>query len=82
MDIKFLMSANRLKLNTGKTKIIVIAKKSVHKKFHLDSFNVAGVTGYIAGEPIGNLGSVFDKHLTMEAHQDCLLSSQTYWTVS
>ncbi|MCK5882742.1 MAG: hypothetical protein KAG61_03570, partial [Bacteriovoracaceae bacterium] len=72
-DIRAWMHGNMLKLNDGKTELIVFNTK---RKNVIDKISVQiGDHTIIPSKQVRNLGVIFDNHITMEAHVNNILRS-------
>ena len=74
------MSSNFLKLNSGKTEVLVMGTWQQLKKLNITSLNVAGVQVTLQQKPVRNLGVMFDKNMTMSSHVMSLVKSVSYHT--
>ena len=59
------MSANKLKLNTDKTKVLVVGTVCKLSSFNLTAISMAGGRVLVLDKPISNLGVSFDQNLSM-----------------
>ena len=64
-DIHLWMSANKLKLNSDKTEVLVVGTECKPSSFNLTAISVAGCRVLVSGKPISNLGVSFDRNLSM-----------------
>ena len=64
-DIHLWMSANKLKLNTDKTEVLVVGTERKLSSFNLTAISVAGCRVLVSDKPISNLGVSFDRNLSM-----------------
>ena len=64
-DIHMWMSANKLKLNTDKTEVLVVGTECKLSSFNLTAISVAGCHVLVLDKPISNLGVSFDRNLSM-----------------
>ena len=58
-DINTWMAQNMLKLNSGKTEIILFGSKKQLAEVNIQSLDVAGTRVNISEEPVRNLGAMF-----------------------
>ncbi|KAK2164699.1 hypothetical protein LSH36_60g05002 [Paralvinella palmiformis] len=66
-DIHTWMSANRLKLNTNKTEIMLFRTSQKLESVTITSLSVAGTRVHVTEGPITNFGIMFDSSLSMTA---------------
>ena len=59
------MSANKLKLNTDKTEVLVVGTERKLSSFNLTAISVAACRVLVLDKPISNLGVSFDRNLSM-----------------
>ena len=59
------MSANKLKLNTDKTEVLVVGTERKLGSFNLRAISVAGCRVLVSDKPISNLGVSFARNLSM-----------------
>ena len=64
-DIHLWMSANKLKLNTDKTEVLVVGTECKLSSFNLTAISIAGCRVFVSDKPISNLGVGFDRNLSM-----------------
>ena len=64
-DINTWMAQNMLKLNNGKTEIILFGSKKQLAEVNTQSIDVAGTRVNVSEEPVRNLGAMFDSNFTM-----------------
>ena len=64
-DIHLWMSANKLKLNTDKTEVLVVRTECKLNSFNLTAISMAGCCVLVSDKPISNLGVSFDWNLSM-----------------
>ena len=64
-DIHLWMSANKLKLNTDKTEVLVVGTEHKLSSFNLTAISMAGCRVLVSDKPISNLGISFDQNLSM-----------------
>ena len=79
-DIHQWMSSNFLKLNSGKTEVLVIGTYQQLAKLNIQSLNVAGVQVNLQQKPVRNLGVMFDRNMTMSDQVKSLVRSVSYHT--
>ena len=77
-DIFTWMSQNKLKLNAGKTEILVLGTPQQCAKINIPSININGVRVEVLNKPVGNLGAVFDANMNMSAHVSKVIKSANY----
>ena len=68
-----------LKLNSDKTEIMVMGKKSVRAKFCIPSINVAGVDVKVTDQTVSNLGVDLDPGLSLKSQINRIVSSANYY---
>ena len=59
------MSANKLKLNTDKTEVLVVGTECILSSFNLTAISMAGCRVLVSDIPISILGVSFDRNLSM-----------------
>ena len=64
-DIHQWMSSNFLKLNSGKTEVLVMGTYQQLAKLNIQSLNVAGVQVNLQQKSVRDLGVMFDRNMTM-----------------
>ena len=64
-DIHLWMSANKLKLNTDKTEVLVVGTERKLSSFNLAAISEAECHVLVSDKPISNLGVSFDRDLSM-----------------
>ena len=64
-DIHLWMSANKLKLNTDMTEVLVVGTERKLSSFNLTAISVAGCRALVLDKSISNLGVSFDRNLSM-----------------
>ena len=64
-DIHLWMSANKLKLNTDKTEVLVVGTECKLSSFNVTAISMAGCRVLVSDKPISNLGVSFDRNLSM-----------------
>ena len=64
-DIHQWMSSNFLKLNSGKTEVLVMGTYQQLAKLNIQSLNVPFVQVNLQQKPVRNLGVMFDRNMTM-----------------
>ena len=79
-DIHQWMSSNFLKLNSGKTEVLVMGTYQQLAKLNIQSLNVAGVQVNLQQKPVRNLGVMFDRNMTMSDQVKSLVRSVSYHT--
>ena len=79
-DIHQWMSSNFLKLNSGKTEVLVMGTYQQLAKLNIQSLNVAGVQVSLQQKPVHNLGVMFDRNVTMSDQVKSLVRSVSYHT--
>ena len=69
-DIHLWMSANKLKLNTDKTEVLVVGTERKLSSFNLTAISMAGCRVLVSDKPISNS---FDRNLSMcnQVHRRC-----------
>ena len=72
------MTANKLKLNTDKTEILLVGTKKNREHINLASLSVAGIQVKVAESPISNLGAVFDPTLNMVAQVNKMVKTASF----
>jgi len=72
------MSANKLKLNSGKTEIILFGTKQKLKLVDIPSLSVAGTNVIVSDKPIRNLGAMFDSSLSMAAQVNNMVKTANF----
>lgn len=65
-DVYTWMSSNKLKLNSGKTEVIVIGPDARRSKVQFPPINIAGCLVNVGCETVTNLGVVFDETLSLK----------------
>ena len=76
-EVSLWMSANRLKLNGDKTKMLVISTPQQCLKVSNITLNVAGSI-IEPSQTAKNLGVIFDKHLNLKSHVNMVCKSARY----
>ena len=76
-DINTWMAQNMLKLNNGKTEIILFGSKKQLAKVNIQSLDVAG-TRVNVSEPVRNLGAMFDSNFTMVSHVNSFVKKASF----
>ena len=79
-DIHQWMSNNFLKLNSGKTEVLVMGTYQQLAKLNIQSLNVAGVQVYLQQKPVRNLRVMCDRNMTMSDQVKSLVRSVSYHT--
>ena len=69
------MSSNFLKLNSGKTDVLVMGTYQQLAKLNIQSLNVAGVQVNLQQKPVRNLGVMFDRNIAMSDQVKSLVRS-------
>ena len=64
-DIHLWMSANKLKLNSDKTEVLVVGTERKLISLNLTAISMAGCRVLVSDKPISNLGVSFDRNLSM-----------------
>ena len=65
MNTSIKIQANKLKLNTDKTEVLVVGTERKLSSFNLTAISVAGCRVLVSDKPISNLGVSFDRNLSM-----------------
>ena len=79
-DIHQWMSSSSLKLNSGKTEVLVMGTYQQLAKLNIQSLNVAVVQVNLQQKPLHNLGVMFDRNMTMSDQVKSLVRSVSYHT--
>ena len=74
------MTSNFLKLNSGKTEVLLIGTYQQLAKYRLNSISVADIQVTLQQAPLRNLGVVFDANMSMVSHVSSVIKSVTYHT--
>ncbi len=77
-EIQSWMLTNRLKLNGGKTELLLIGTQKQCAKLSNLFINI-GISTIKPNEKARNLGVVFDANLTLKSHVNSLCSSARYY---
>ena len=77
-DINTWMAQNMLKLNNGKTEIILFGSKKQLVKVNIQSLDVAGTRVNVSEEPVRNLGAMFDSNFTMVSHVNSFVKKASF----
>ena len=67
-DVKTLATANMLKLNDNKTKLMLVTSKITMPLYNLATSIIIGAAEITFKQSVKNLGYTLDCHLTMNAH--------------
>ena len=76
-DIRIWMRSNFLKLNDGKTEVLLVGSRQQLKKISLSGV-IVGNTAIAPVSSVRNLGMVFDTNMTMVPHVNALCRSARY----
>ena len=72
------MSCNFLKLNSGKTEVVVLGTYQQLAKLNIQGLSVAGIQVNVQQNPVRNLGVMFDRNMTMEDQVSSIIRSVSY----
>ena len=72
------MSANKLKLNSGKTEIMLFGTRQKLKLVEIPYLDVAGTNVLVTDRPIRNLGVMFDSSLSMTAQVNNMVKTANF----
>ena len=81
-EVQTWMSHNFLKLNAEKTEVIVFGFHAQLAKFNLSSVNIAGIDIPVLGNPVKNLGVMFDRSMTMSAQVANIAKSANFQLIN
>ena len=72
------MSANKLKLNSSKTEVMLFGTRQKLEAINLPSLSVAGTSVILTDGPITNLGVLFDSSLSMAPQVNKMIKTASY----
>ena len=73
------MSANKFKLNSGKTEIVLFGTKQKLKLVDIPSLSVAGTKVVIGDSPNRSLGAMFDSSFSMTAQVNNMVKTANFY---
>ena len=74
------MTSNFLKLNSDKTKVLLIGTYQQLANYRINSISVEGIQVTLQQTPVRNLGVVFNANMSMVSHVSSVIKSVTYHT--
>jgi hypothetical protein len=72
------MSANKLKLNTKETEIMVFGTSRRLKSVNITSLSMAGTEVHVTEGPIANLSVMFDSSLSMSTQVNKMVKTSSF----